>query len=129
MKFLPAICSLPRRKPRISVRWSWRSDLNRRPADYKSAALPTELRQRKTIIWSGKRDSNPQPTAWKAATLPIELFPHNFNPPSPSYGGTACTAIAPMERRRGGERRIRTFEGVCQRIYSPSPLATRESRQ
>ncbi len=58
--------------------WSWRSDLNRRPADYKSAALPTELRQRKTIIWSGKRDSNPQPTAWKAATLPIELFPHNF---------------------------------------------------
>jgi hypothetical protein len=24
---------------------SWRSDLNGRPADYKSAALPTELRQ------------------------------------------------------------------------------------
>ena len=27
------------------VRWSWRRDLNPRPADYKSAALPTELRQ------------------------------------------------------------------------------------
>ena len=26
-------------------RWSWRLDLNPRPADYKSAALPTELRQ------------------------------------------------------------------------------------
>ena len=26
--------------------WSWRTDLNPRPADYKSAALPTELRQR-----------------------------------------------------------------------------------
>jgi hypothetical protein len=25
--------------------WSWRLDLNQRPADYKSAALPTELRQ------------------------------------------------------------------------------------
>ena len=25
--------------------WSWRPDLNRRPADYESAALPTELRQ------------------------------------------------------------------------------------
>ena len=25
--------------------WSWRLDLNPRPADYKSAALPTELRQ------------------------------------------------------------------------------------
>ena len=28
--------------------WSWRTDSNRRPADYKSAALPTELRQRCT---------------------------------------------------------------------------------
>src|SRR5581483_10622140 len=27
--------------------WSWRRDLNPRPADYKSAALPTELRQLK----------------------------------------------------------------------------------
>ena len=25
--------------------WSWRKDLNPRPADYKSAALPAELRQ------------------------------------------------------------------------------------
>lgn len=25
--------------------WSWRTDLNPRPADYKSAALPTELHQ------------------------------------------------------------------------------------
>ena len=28
-------------------RWSWRRESNPRPADYKSAALPTELRQRK----------------------------------------------------------------------------------
>ena len=26
--------------------WSWRRDLNPQPADYKSAALPIELRQR-----------------------------------------------------------------------------------
>ncbi len=32
--------------PRTSTRpWSWRRDLNPRPADYKSAALPPELRQ------------------------------------------------------------------------------------
>ena len=34
-------------------RWSWQRDSNPRPADYKSAALPTELRQpskRKTLI-------------------------------------------------------------------------------
>ncbi len=27
--------------------WSWREESNPRPADYKSAALPTELRQRR----------------------------------------------------------------------------------
>lgn len=57
--------------------WSWRQDSNPRPSDYKSLALPTELRQL-TIFWSGKRGSNPQPTAWKAVALPIELFPHCF---------------------------------------------------
>ena len=32
--------------------WSWRLDLNQRPPDYKSGALPTELRQQKKIIIS-----------------------------------------------------------------------------
>ena len=32
-------------KPIRLKKWSWRLDLNQRPADYKSAALPTELRQ------------------------------------------------------------------------------------
>ncbi len=32
------------------IPWSWRRDLNPRPADYKSAALPTELRQHQTFI-------------------------------------------------------------------------------
>jgi hypothetical protein len=31
---------------RTAKRWSWRRDLNPRPAVYKTAALPTELRQR-----------------------------------------------------------------------------------
>ena len=30
---------------RALIKWSWREDLNPRPADYKSAALPAELRQ------------------------------------------------------------------------------------
>ena len=55
--------------------WSRRQDSNQWPADYKSAALPTELRRR-LLFWSGKRGSNSQPTAWKAVALPIELFPH-----------------------------------------------------
>jgi hypothetical protein len=30
--------------------WSWRRDLNPRPSDYKSDALPTELRQREPFV-------------------------------------------------------------------------------
>src|SRR4030095_1168295 len=43
--------------PRHAQHRSWRRELNPRPADYKSAALPTELRQRRqmydcsTAIW------------------------------------------------------------------------------
>ncbi len=29
----------------VKIQWSWWTDLNPRPADYKSAALPTELHQ------------------------------------------------------------------------------------
>src|SRR5690554_4886048 len=31
--------------PVTTKKWSWRTESNPRPADYKSAALPTELRQ------------------------------------------------------------------------------------
>ncbi len=43
----PAVCVVETRASGRSYvcRWSWRRDLNPRPADYKSAALPTELRQ------------------------------------------------------------------------------------
>ena len=34
----------------MSRKWSWREELNPRPADYKSAALPTELRQLDTTL-------------------------------------------------------------------------------
>ena len=62
--------------------WSRRRDSNPRPSDYKSDALPTELRRRsKPLIvpnsWSGRRGSNSQHSAWKADTLPIELLPHS----------------------------------------------------
>ena len=38
--------------PSTYVRFSWRRDLNPRPADYKSAALPTELRQHKKKVYT-----------------------------------------------------------------------------
>ena len=33
------------KNPYFMKQWSWREESNPRPADYKSAALPTELRQ------------------------------------------------------------------------------------
>ena len=41
-----------------SPRWSWRWDSNPRPAAYKAAALPTELRQPKPVPSSGRSRSN-----------------------------------------------------------------------
>ena len=36
--------------PIFTLRWSWWTDSNPRPADYKSAALPTELHQHKPAL-------------------------------------------------------------------------------
>jgi hypothetical protein len=41
--FRDSLCSLP-----CFRRWSWRRGLNPRPSDYKSDALPAELRQRRS---------------------------------------------------------------------------------
>jgi hypothetical protein len=40
-------------KSRFTI-WSWRRDLNPRPSDYKSDALPAELRQRKPPVTGHK---------------------------------------------------------------------------
>ena len=53
---------------------------------------------------SGRRGSNPRPPAWKASALSTELLPHSL------YSG--------------GQRWIRTTEGVRQQIYSLPHLAT-----
>lgn len=57
------------------MKWSRRSELNRRPADYGSAALPTELRRlrnnRLIKKWSGRRDSDPRQLPWQGSALPL----------------------------------------------------------
>jgi hypothetical protein len=61
-------------KPARSLFWSWWTGSNPRPADYKSAALPTELHQRvKTAAggkWSRRQDSNLRHLGPKPSTLP-----------------------------------------------------------
>ena len=54
---------------------SWRADLNRRPADYKSAALPTELRQRvKHAAVRGRSIARAPPV--KKIPSPSDIVPH-----------------------------------------------------
>src|SRR3990167_5898885 len=40
---------------RRNPNWSWREESNPRPADYKSAALPTELRQHVSVLQFRRR--------------------------------------------------------------------------
>ena len=75
--------------PDLESRWSWWTDLNPRPADYKSAALPTELHQRivensliiisnilsfvnsfTKFLWSRRQDLNLRHLGPKPSTLP-----------------------------------------------------------
>ena len=84
--------------------WSWWTDLNPRPVEYKSTALPTELHQHgapercrtsnlrttKAVryrlrywCWPEWWDSNPRPHAPKACALPTALHPDKAGiPPS-----------------------------------------------
>ena len=41
-----------------SIKWSWWTDSNPRPADYKSAALPTELHQQIIVTPTSKEQYN-----------------------------------------------------------------------
>ena len=64
--------------------WSWRCDLNPQPADYKSAALPIELRQpilRSTATPSGI----PGPSLIASATIYIIHFSGEKSIPGPSF--------------------------------------------
>ena len=73
----------------VSNTWSWWTDSNPRPADYKSAALPTELHQRivensliiisnilslvnsfTKFLWSRRQDLNLRHLGPKPSTLP-----------------------------------------------------------
>ncbi len=73
---------------KINRGWSWRRDLNPQPADYKSAALPIELRQhmkpnqqeRKMATRKGLEPSTSSVTGWHSK--PTELPGHQIGGPS-----------------------------------------------
>jgi hypothetical protein len=74
-------------------RWSWRRDLNPRPADYKSAALPTELRQpdQNANFSTSRATMARQCAAWRdltsyggASTFPATFYCYTSRPLRPS---------------------------------------------
>src|SRR5271154_1901755 len=56
--------------------WSWRRDLNPRPSDYKSDALPTELRQPDCISLSWDREGTPKLRRARATNSKISILIH-----------------------------------------------------
>ena len=60
--------------------WSWWTDSNPRPADYKSAALPTELHQHS----QGQQPSSSRPVIIAETPSFVNSFFHHFFKPSPS---------------------------------------------
>ena len=58
----------------MRVFWSWRSDLNRRPADYESAALPTEPLQQETFNYMESQ----QQSLYEKTTDLSTVFPKLF---------------------------------------------------
>ena len=59
--------------------WSWRRDLNPRPSDYKSDALPTELRQPCQV----ERETGIEPAtnSLEGCDSTTELLPQPLNQP------------------------------------------------
>src|SRR5262245_23477306 len=73
-------------------RWSWRRDLNPRPADYKSAALPTELRQ-------PEQKANFSTSCASAATKSARIFHSSAyrvscNPTLYTASASQCVSLA-----------------------------------
>src|SRR5271168_4190662 len=54
--------------------WSWRRDLNPRPSDYKSDALPTELRQPDCISLFVDRTGTPKLRCAMATNFKISIL-------------------------------------------------------
>ncbi len=81
-------------------RWSWQQDLNPRPTDYKSVALPTELCQHYSLYL--ERETGLEP-----ATYSLE----GCRSSQLSYSRALFFTI--RHHQNGGENRIRTCEGVA----------------
>lgn len=93
---------IPRRRPgrpgrcghraparcRHRTRGSWRRDSNPQPADYKSAALPVELRQRVSKVAPRGPGVSPRPRRSHAASSILEVspLPRRSRAPSPTWG-------------------------------------------
>src|ERR1700757_1298436 len=79
----------PQLPPSKGIEWSRRRDLNPRPSDYKSDALPTELRRR----FGMERGTGLEPAtnSVEGCDSTIELPPHSF-----VFSGLRCMRCSQM---------------------------------
>ena len=101
--YLPGLLLLLRLVVRSRLQnWSWRRDLNPRPSDYKSDALPAELRQR--------------------AALSSGISPDRQNPPClPGQLSRLTQGTSPCNRRSNPRNALKPFAFVSN---GDLPLAT-----
>ncbi len=76
-------CYASRRASRVTT-WSWRRDLNPRPSDYKSDALPAELRQHGSVMalqraWTDRELSRQPGTNTKNNTTASDVQINAYN--------------------------------------------------
>ncbi len=136
-------------------KWSWRQDSNPRPADYKSAALPTELRQHKygalsgagngsrtrnlqlgrlslyQLSYSRKHCQKPLVRYRLAFILSSNAFakrPFQSNVPKTVLQGLCRPFRHSLKNENWWRGKDSNLRRLCQRIYSPSPLTAREPR-
>ena len=104
--------------PAAERAWSWWTDSNPRPADYKSAALPTELHQR--VLSSARLIYQ---TFILMSTINIRffrLFSGRGQPSARKAKTAARTASGPRETRpgRSGRKNVRNADQRLSQIMS-----------
>ena len=113
-------CHLP---PAAAEIWSWRRDLNPRPPDYKSGALPAELRQPDSSRNPGRREPPDRALTANGArqNARAQLSLYHIQPRRRRHAWAAGHGDARMDRG------VRPAEGVglraCARATGTAPIA------
>ncbi len=128
---MPALSLADKRK-----KWSSRWELNPRPLPYQGSALPLSHKSRSSFEIKNKRYPRPCKAKFVCKFSGFKFEVENgagdkIRTCDIHLGRVALYQLSyariKLLVRNGGERRIRTFEGINRQIYSLLPLAARQS--